>query len=470
MKIRMTLTCVVLSLVLVSPLAADNPQSVTIRGETFNIWPIRDLNERGFDIHPVPQARNAAWVYIEAINAYVELPKTLADAFEYAVYTAWPEDQTKLEEYLQQPGNRRAIELAHKAAGMDAHQMPYFYFGDRPHSILSVLLPKISHTRFLTKLMIADARRLEAQQEYDEAGALCATVIRMGKHVGNGMTLIEGLVGIAIWRLGERAVLDMALRRPLSHKQLNALKTEFDDLAAHLPSVHRGLQGERLMGPAIVDELCSRPFEFFANIRLAFEPGNIGFVGENVDANPDDGWGRLELRIGRLICPDRAMKRHMRGYYDKVLERANKGPHAAADMSFDEERYILEVIPKWDVVSRSLLPSLSRAITLGERLKADLAATRAMVAIRIFMLENYGHLPESLDRIEEMLPDGALIDPFSNAPLVYRPANDGFLLYSVGSNLIDDGGREGKSWDELDMVYPFPPEALEPFSPEGDRE
>lgn len=32
------------------------------------------------------------------------------------------------------------------------------------------------------------------------------------------------------------------------------------------------------------------------------------------------------------------------------------------------------------------------------------------------------------------------MDPYSDKPLVYKKIDDGFMLYSVGSNFIDDGG------------------------------
>ncbi|MGB2987268.1 MAG: hypothetical protein WBE26_15475 [Phycisphaerae bacterium] len=477
MKFHAVCLMVVLSLTLIpqlphgrgsesaSPVPAD-VETVTIRGDEFNVWPIEDLIERGFDITPVPREGNSAWVYIEAVSAFADLPEDLQDAFDYARNIAWPEGQKELADYLDLPGNRRAMELARKAAGMKAYQMPCF--GDRTGSVLGILLPNLSHLRFLTKLVVVDGRRLEAQGRYDQALGRYTTMLRTGGHIGQGITLIEGLVAIAVWALSERAAQDMVLRRPLSRKQLKTLQTELNKLAPRLPSVNRGLQGERSFGPAMVDELCSRPLRFFANLPLNAD--DIGFFEGSFNANPDDGWGRFELRIGRLIYPDRAMKRHMLGYYDKVLEKAAMGPHDAATMGFDEERYILEVIPKWDVFSRMMLPSLSRAITLSERVKADFAATRAMVAIRIYMLENDGQLPASLHEVEETLPEGALVDPFSSDLLVYRPTDDGFLLYSVGSNLVDDGGQRGERWDKLDMVYQFPPEAVKPFDPQGDKE
>ena len=53
------------------------------------------------------------------------------------------------------------------------------------------------------------------------------------------------------------------------------------------------------------------------------------------------------------------------------------------------------------------------------------------------------------------------MDPYSDKSLVYRKVGDGFLLYSVGENFIDDGGvlskdkkGETKKWtDNGDAVF-----------------
>ncbi len=44
-------------------------------------------------------------------------------------------------------------------------------------------------------------------------------------------------------------------------------------------------------------------------------------------------------------------------------------------------------------------------------------------------------------------------DPFSNRPLRYRCEGDDFILYTVGPNGTDDGGRHGSTWDEGDFRY-----------------
>jgi hypothetical protein len=49
-----------------------------------------------------------------------------------------------------------------------------------------------------------------------------------------------------------------------------------------------------------------------------------------------------------------------------------------------------------------------------------------------------GHYPESLD----LLPNKAGIDPLHGTPFRYERSDDGFHLYSIGPDAVDDGGKE----------------------------
>ena len=49
------------------------------------------------------------------------------------------------------------------------------------------------------------------------------------------------------------------------------------------------------------------------------------------------------------------------------------------------------------------------------------------------------------------LPREATIDPFTRRALIVKHVEDGWRVYSVGENLVDDGGRfEGIFWDIKD--------------------
>lgn len=71
-----------------------------------------------------------------------------------------------------------------------------------------------------------------------------------------------------------------------------------------------------------------------------------------------------------------------------------------------------------------------------------------------------GEYPEKL---EQLVPDVLAKvpqDEFSGKPFVYRRTAEGYLLYSVGPNLVDDGGRndDDKEEDDLAIMIPSPPD------------
>lgn len=432
------------------------PETVELRGETRSVWPLADLRARGLEVQDIPRAQNAAWTYVEAVNAYEDLPSELSEAFEYATYHAWPTQQPKLAEYLKSPGNQKALTFARKAATMERCQMPYF--GAPDGTIIGVLLPNLSMMRFLAKLLVVDGQRLEAEGRYDDALNDYLACARMGAHVAQGVTLIEDLVGIATWNLAQQRLANLALRRDLNVKQLQKLQSALADPKKIVPNCAHGIRQERLVGLEVVDELCSRPLALLTNLRHLYD---LGFG--QVNARPRDGWGRLEKRMGQLLLPDRAVKEHMGKYYHLLIVRAEQGPRAARAENLDEDQLLVS-LPAWDVISRVLLPSLGRATELGWAGEARLHLLRGVVALRLYMLQHEGQPPADLQALAEKLPAGALVDIYSGDLLRYEPDGTSWLLYSVGPDGKDDGGMPGKRWEELDMVQHYPPLPVEPFA------
>ena len=62
------------------------------------------------------------------------------------------------------------------------------------------------------------------------------------------------------------------------------------------------------------------------------------------------------------------------------------------------------------------------------------------LSLELYQAE-HGTPPASLHTLSTALPDSTFIDPYTGDPFIYKPEGDTFLLYSVGRNLTDDGGR-----------------------------
>jgi len=99
-------------------------------------------------------------------------------------------------------------------------------------------------------------------------------------------------------------------------------------------------------------------------------------------------------------------------------------------------------------------------------------AVQTVLALRRWRLDK-GEYP---GRLQPLVTGGYLhkiaMDPYSDKPLIYRRMEDDFLLYSVGRNFKDDGGkaaslgRWGSEWGKGDAVFwPAPPERRDVESP-----
>jgi hypothetical protein len=73
----------------------------------------------------------------------------------------------------------------------------------------------------------------------------------------------------------------------------------------------------------------------------------------------------------------------------------------------------------------------------------DLAARRVLVAtlaVERYRRDHAGTLPPSLQALVPQYVGAVPTDPFSGDPLVYKPSADDYFLYSVDTNLRNDGG------------------------------
>jgi len=79
------------------------------------------------------------------------------------------------------------------------------------------------------------------------------------------------------------------------------------------------------------------------------------------------------------------------------------------------------------------------------------AILQTHLALRAFQLDN-NRYPEKLD---ELVPDylpAVPQDSFASGPLSYHPQADSYLLYSLGSVGIDNGGVETVNGKDSDLL------------------
>jgi hypothetical protein len=87
---------------------------------------------------------------------------------------------------------------------------------------------------------------------------------------------------------------------------------------------------------------------------------------------------------------------------------------------------------------------------------ALLDAARVGLTVERYRLAD-GKLPESLNDLVPKFLESVPIDPFDGKPLKYKKLDPGFVIYSIGEDQQDDGGKERgpkreKPWDVTFIV------------------
>ncbi len=144
---------------------------------------------------------------------------------------------------------------------------------------------------------------------------------------------------------------------------------------------------------------------------------------------PDREWESIRHDINhvrsifsRLLDDQRSLKVRMHMRYRRILYR-------------DKE---------WDD---------SYACELYHRLQSERRGLRILIELRRFK-DRTGRWPASLDEIAPSLPPETLVDPASDGPYVYRLSEQGFTLYSVGPNRIDENGRHKSNGPDDWPIWP----------------
>lgn len=100
--------------------------------------------------------------------------------------------------------------------------------------------------------------------------------------------------------------------------------------------------------------------------------------------------------------------------------------------------------------------ALARSHVRVSQARTERAATRAILAIRLYQIKK-GNLPPSLeDLVVAGLVQTVPVDEFANAPLHY--SRDKHILWSVAEDGVNDGGISGASfWQDKDAVWTLAP-------------
>ena len=153
--------------------------------------------------------------------------------------------------------------------------------------------------------------------------------------------------------------------------------------------------------------------------------------------------GGLRAPLGLGLIP-RALWNTDKAFYLRMMNDYVDALSLPAPRRYTEAalvgRNLQERVPRWCLLSRMLLPALERVFQVAQR-NAARCSTAAVAVACLRYRARKGRFPDDLGHLVPEFIEAVPLDPFNGKPLRYRKRRGGIVVYSVGKNLRDDGGR-----------------------------
>jgi len=395
------------------------------------------------------EADNARPYYEKAFELYVEMPQWLSKS-----RAKWPTDfndvqLSSLPTWLED--NQAAFEAVRQGSRCVGYWSKYT--SDEPELARGGLVADTMEVLPSYK-SLARAMRWQIQYEayngdIDTALSDSVALMRFGGHLHGHGLLIEQLVGIAI--------------EGLANSTFFMLLERFDVPADVLKSAQEELDRQFHKQEPIVSMEAEKMFWYDAIQRTFTDDGQGGgrLLARGLPYVATDDWEENLWRFVSFSYPDRQeMVANIDRYFGRFAEILAETPYDLRNEAIDEQEWNEEVRIA-PLMLKINTPAYRRVSQIAWRMKTGRQALLTVLAIMRYEKER-GQYPADLDELVEAgylkkLP----MDPHSDGPLIYRRTNGGFLLYSFGIDLTDDGGKLGlgsrgtpKMWaDNGDWVF-----------------
>jgi hypothetical protein len=374
----------------------------------------------------VPDEENAALAFLEACGEIQERDTRaegkLSDWFRKPA-TNWampPELKTTV--HLLVESNRVALEKLHQAARLSKRRYP----ADLSQGFTAELkhLTKIKHGANLLRNEAFD--HIEGSK-IDEAAESVRVIYRIGESLSEEPTWISQLVRFAIYAIGNSAVEGVLNRGTISPPKLRSLVAALEDADA-TRGVVRGLAGERAMAVAA--------FRFNALVP----PSADDEGGENAAPRPmSSGAARFVAQASGIF------ERDLRFFLDTMETNlaiaAMRTPQNLEATNILAARS-LEARRKFYFLSGLLLPAFEKTAPKQVRHEASVQLVRTALAVESYRAEHGGERPPNIDALVPTYLKQVPSDPFDGKALRYKLLEKGYVVYSIGPDGKDDGGKK----------------------------
>jgi len=365
-----------------------------------------------------PNVENAAYTIEEALSLYKSWDKEKSRSLPLIGRAELPprteplpaEMITLITEYVTD--NNEALKLLHQAAGIEHCR----YLVDLTAGF-GTLAPYLSDMRNIVRLLELEA--ILHAEEGDGAAATLSAVSGFGiaRSLAREPLTISQMIRSGCQNSAISAVEHTVNRIELTDEQMLELIESVRE-SERISDMSRAFVGERCVG-----------ISFFGNPET-LDPG-LG--GGSIPFQPIIG---LYKAIGMADSDMVIYLDLMEGYMNSTQLPLHERQRAVDAVSAK-----LQSTSKAHVLLHVMTPALSRVTTLELRAIAHLRTADAALAVKRYRLAA-GKLPDKLADLAPKYLQSVPKDPFDGNELRYKKLEPGFVVYSIGEDLSDDGGKE----------------------------
>jgi hypothetical protein len=365
------------------------------------------------------------------------------DAFSQKPWT--DEENPHLSNWLS--GNEKPLDAIATATGRSHYYLPILRV--REGTCAGVLLPEVVALREIGWAFAAHAMLQLGRGNSPSAWQDLLVCHRLGRLVGRGGTLFESLIANVIEQTAcNGEVVFLAHQQPDS-KSIDSCIRDLRALPPPASLADKIDLGERYIGLDSIMQFDRRGLSLLSQAWdiEEWQVAEQGFTEEVLkDIDWDPALKAINTWYDRMVAALRqddrnARNRELADIREEVINLKSRFDQQLWDALQTENVSPAlrgEVVGYWGL--KHSLPEFDKVIVAEDRIRQINKNVLVALWLARYRVDN-GRFPDTLASLVPGYCQEVPKDLFTGNPLIYKPTANGYLLYSVGPNGIDDGGR-----------------------------
>jgi hypothetical protein len=354
------------------------------------------------------------------------------------------------------------------ALAVEATRRPHYFNPLVPQSegLIGALLPGVQSCREIARALATRAMLRVGEGKFDDAWQDLLACHRLGRLVGRGATLIDGLVGIAIDHVASTADVAFLARAKLDAKQTLACLNDLQKLPPMPAMADKVDLGERFVFLDCVMLIRRHGIQYLDALAKGGTPKAAPRPLDGIDWEPAlrNGNRWYDRMAVAMRLKDRSAREKELNQINNELGKLKLNSRDATSwrgrlrlLFIDKEKLPTVLGEKiGNVLIGMMAPATGKVQAAGDRAEQVQRNLRVAFALAAYH-RDHGRYPKELAALAPKYLKEVPDDLFSGKPLAYETSEDGYLLYSVGANGQNEEGRRDDDPPGDDLRVRMPP-------------